>query len=632
MEIVRQVSEVINISTEDVERKIKSGSSDQKLWSALEYKKNSDPIITYDEYGYITSYLQNLYITDSSYVGAGIITRYKVFGNVFKLIDQNDFFNSDFYNKVKKANGSVVWEDNYKNSFDKKNYITVARLECNGATGDELGVSVLELKPEFFGKILKKVSIADKGDISLYLIASDGGIVADTSANKIEGTLFKDNTMLQKINSLIYEKKSGWGFTYYNKNMVFYDKVTLNDWLVIAVLPDKIISEPITEMNIRVLTIALISILISMIVALIMSRRITNPISNIISVMKKAESGNLSVKCEVKGKDEMAFLGESFNKMMEKLSMSNNELQSLNKELEERVEYRTLQLKSVNKELVALNMQLNKNAKDQEEKNIELENALDTLKQTQKHLVQSEKMAALGSMMSGIAHEINTPVGVSVTAITFLLEKTKLIVDDFNNNKLKKSSLDNYMNIVLDSTNVIYTNLYKASNLIKSFKRVSVDVSNEQKSAFNVLEYLNNIILALSPEFKGKNYNIQISCNSDLEMYSYPGAISQIFTNLIMNSIIHGFERGNKGNITINVRKNDETIVFEYSDDGIGISEENIDKIFDVFFTTKRLEGGTGLGLNIIFNIVTQNLEGTIQVKSKVGVGTTFIIEIPLII
>ncbi|MFD2446626.1 sensor histidine kinase [Bacillus sp. CGMCC 1.16607] len=266
-----------------------------------------------------------------------------------------------------------------------------------------------------------------------------------------------------------------------------------------------------------------------------------------------------------------------------------------------------------------------------QQRTIELKEALETLQETQGQLIQSEKMAALGQLVAGVAHEINTPIGLGVTASSFLQQKTDEFENVYQNNQMKRSHLDNYLQDVKESIKIINSNLQKGADLIKSFKQVAVDQSSQAFREFNLYEYVEEVITSLKPSIRKYNPQIIINCNKDLQINSQPGAISQIFTNLIMNSLIHGFEKLEREKvITISIEKKDNSMIMTYRDNGHGIALENLQKIFDPFFTTKRTTGGSGLGLHIIYNIVTQTLKGTITCESNVNQGVMFQIQIPL--
>ncbi len=267
---------------------------------------------------------------------------------------------------------------------------------------------------------------------------------------------------------------------------------------------------------------------------------------------------------------------------------------------------------------------------DHEVTNSELKNTLETLQKTQEQLIQSEKMVSLGTLVAGVAHEINTPIGVSVTAASFMQENSKKLMELFETGKLKRSDMENYFKLSAETNDILLINLSKASNLIKSFKQIAIDQSIEEKRMFNVNKYINEVLLSLNPKLKMTKIKVNIDCPEDIEIYSYPGGLSQILTNLVVNSIIHAYDEGEEGTISIKISTEDHTMEFIYSDDGKGISKGTLSKIFDPFFTTKRGTGGTGLGLNIVYNIVTQQYGGSIRCESVFGNGTTFIINMPI--
>ncbi len=264
-----------------------------------------------------------------------------------------------------------------------------------------------------------------------------------------------------------------------------------------------------------------------------------------------------------------------------------------------------------------------------QERTHDLQTTLEDLKLTQKQLVESEKMAALGALVAGVAHEINTPVGVSVTANSFLQQKTKDMLTVLEENKLKKSDLTGYLNVANESTQIISNNLKRASELVKGFKQVAVDQTSEVMREFNLKEYLQEIIFSLGPNFKSNKVDVQLEVDEDLSITSYPGVYSQIFTNLIINSLTHAFHKEKKGTILIKVAKESQ-LILEYRDNGKGMSPEVKEKVFDPFFTTNRANGGTGLGMHIVYNLVSQSLGGTITCESIPDEGTTFMINLPL--
>ncbi|MEG4516465.1 MULTISPECIES: ATP-binding sensor histidine kinase [unclassified Microcoleus] len=260
----------------------------------------------------------------------------------------------------------------------------------------------------------------------------------------------------------------------------------------------------------------------------------------------------------------------------------------------------------------------------------ELSNALDNLKATQSKLVEAEKMASLGGLVAGVAHEINTPIGVGVTVASALAEHTTEFASTYKSGKMKRSELEEFLDIASQSSNTLLTNLTQAAALIQSFKEVAVDRSSEERRTFLVRDYLDEILIQLKPKLRNSKHSLEIKGDTKTALDSYPGALSQVITNLLMNSLIHAYQPGASGKLTFDWQQEGSRLSFEYSDDGQGIPPENLSKIFEPFFTTKRGQGGSGLGLHIVYNLVTQKLLGEIECKSEVGAGTKFIIKLPV--
>lgn len=267
--------------------------------------------------------------------------------------------------------------------------------------------------------------------------------------------------------------------------------------------------------------------------------------------------------------------------------------------------------------------------KDLENANTELKNSLEILEKTRDKLVQAEKMSALVELVAGVAHEINTPVGIGVTGSSFLHEKTRKIRKIYDSGELKRSELESYLHTMEELSLSILINMEKAGDLISSFKQIAVDQSTETKREFNLKKYIEGILLSLRPSHEGKDHDIEIICPENINIYSYPGAYSSIITNLVINSLVHGFKNIKKGKISFNITRKKNMLRLVYKDDGNGMTKEQVSKIFNPFYTTTRGKGGTGLGMSIVFNLITQTLKGTIICKSTLGQGAVFVIEIP---
>jgi signal transduction histidine kinase len=285
------------------------------------------------------------------------------------------------------------------------------------------------------------------------------------------------------------------------------------------------------------------------------------------------------------------------------------QLRELTATLDERVQKRTAQLNAAN---------------------IDLLNTLDQLQKTQAQLVQSEKMASLGALVAGVAHEINTPVGIAYTAATHLAKETGEVLTLYQSGKMKRSDFEDYLAMCRESTTMLQSNLNRAGELIRSFKQVAIDQSGETKRTFNLREYIDEVLLSLRPILKKTRHQVAVICDEGISLRSYPGAFSQILTNFITNSITHAYDEDDAGRICLRVLQTPDTLRLEYSDDGKGIAENDRARIFEPFFTTNRKNGGNGLGLHIVYNIITQKLHGTITCRSEQGKGTTFAVSIPL--
>jgi|GEM_PF-1315569 len=267
--------------------------------------------------------------------------------------------------------------------------------------------------------------------------------------------------------------------------------------------------------------------------------------------------------------------------------------------------------------------------KDEIEKQaITLQDTINELQSTQKKLIEAEKMASLGNLVAGVAHEINTPVGIGIAAASSFKTKTATLNGLFESKKMKQSDLVQYLQSAKEATNLLKANLTRTGELVKSFKQVSVDEITEQCREFNFKEYLQDVLNSLDPKLREKYVEIAIQCNDDIILNSYPGAYAQILTNFVTNSITHGFAKTDNGKITISASTTGNEFSLSFADDGAGMTEESVQRCFDPFYTT-NMQQGTGLGLNIVYNLVSQKLKGDILCKSELGKGATFRITVP---
>lgn len=298
-----------------------------------------------------------------------------------------------------------------------------------------------------------------------------------------------------------------------------------------------------------------------------------------------------------------------------KTSMRKNYYSELLKEkqlLEERIKERTNELEIANANL--------------EESYVEL-------KKTQDYLIQSEKLAALGALVAGISHEVNTPLGICMTSTTFLISQLEELRQLASERQLSAKKLDELTDSALEAARIMVNNMTRSVDLLNNFKLIAVDQSHYEYRAFNLHEYMERILKNLQPELKKRQVELQFDCDEQFEVKGYPGILNQVMTNLIMNSLIHGFVPERTLNLNITCRADDDnegnrSIVIIYSDDGKGMSIETAQKAFNPFFTTARGAGGSGLGLYIIHNLVVARLKGNITLDTRPDKGTTFTIRL----
>ena len=263
-------------------------------------------------------------------------------------------------------------------------------------------------------------------------------------------------------------------------------------------------------------------------------------------------------------------------------------------------------------------------------KNRELQQTLEYLGVAHHELMRQEKLASLGALVAGIAHEVNTPLGICVTAVSYLAEQTHKVRRHLEAKSLSESELLGYFGTAEDTLRILTSNVDRASNLIRSFKQVAVDQSSDGVREIRPAEYFEDVLRSLRLQFKGMKHKVSVACDPDLCVRSVPGALSQILNNLVINSIVHGFEQVEEGHVRIQVHCEGSTLTIDFQDDGCGMPAESLKHLFDPFYTTKRGRGGSGLGANVVYNLVTTKLGGSISVDSEPGQGLHYRLQIPV--
>lgn len=260
----------------------------------------------------------------------------------------------------------------------------------------------------------------------------------------------------------------------------------------------------------------------------------------------------------------------------------------------------------------------------------QLEKTVADLRETQDSLVEARRLAALARLVAGMAHEINTPVGIALTAVTHLEESFANLKAAVTEGKLRRVDMDRFLASAGESATLARANVQRAADLMRSFKRVAVDETSEVRRQFELASYLAEVVLSLRPILKRLPHRIQIDCSQGIVMDSYPGALAQVLSNLMMNAVEHAFADGRTGAVNIACQQKNHSVEIVFSDDGCGIAAADQVHLFEPFFTTRGHAGGSGLGLHIVFNLVTGVLKGSIECKSVPGQGTAFTIDIPL--
>lgn len=285
------------------------------------------------------------------------------------------------------------------------------------------------------------------------------------------------------------------------------------------------------------------------------------------------------------------------------IQRSEEALRRLNDELESRVVQRTADLSRSNREL---------------------QTTLDQLRQAQRQLVEAEKLASLGGLVAGIAHEINTPLGVCLTAASHLQQQATQLRTRLAAGALRRSELDEFQRAACEGSDIILRNLQRADRLVRSFKQTAVDQSSDEWREIDLEQSVRDTLVMLGPVLRTTPHRIVIETSQRILVQTSPGALYQIVSNLVLNAIQHAFEAGQVGTLTIRLSRDGDAIVLEVCDDGRGMDERERARVFEPFFTTRRSQGGSGLGLHIVYNLVTQVLGGQIACESRVGEGTRF--------
>lgn len=356
---------------------------------------------------------------------------------------------------------------------------------------------------------------------------------------------------------------------------------------------------------------------LALLLALAITKGLLAPLQQLRSTSTEiALTKNYGLRVKQKSVDEIGQMVSAFNSMLDDIegfirekNAQQQQVEELNLKLELKVSERTEQL---------------------ENSMLQLHKTLQDLQLTQRKVVEQEKLASLGSLVAGVAHEINTPVGVAVTMSTTFAEKLRLFLQKVGSGQLRRTELDSFVQDTEEGLELLHSSLDKAARLIQSFKQVAVDQTSEERRSFRLNDVMDELLRTLRHQLKNRNIGYQLNMPADIYMDSYPGPLGQVVTNLFNNAVLHGFDGRDYGFISISAEQSAAEVVVKIRDDGQGIVKELLPRIFEPFVTTKLGQGGSGLGLHIVHNIVTGILGGEIQVSSEPQQGCCFTLILPL--
>ena len=356
---------------------------------------------------------------------------------------------------------------------------------------------------------------------------------------------------------------------------------------------------------------------LALILALIISKKIIKPIQTLVLLTGEITKGkSFSVRSPHFKASELDRLGDSINQMLAIIEQdilqrkcTEVHIKELNLSLESKVKERTAQLAS---------------------KNSELGITLQNLNDSREKLVEQEKMASLGELVAGVAHEINTPVGIGITATSHILDIVNKLASAVSDNKLSKSQFKQDLALLDETTRIALNNLERAAQLVQSFKLVAVDQASDEFRRFNLFEYIEEVIQSLKPQISRTQHKVHLQGEKNIVVYLQPGLIAQLISNMVMNSLNHAFDQIEQGDMFISVRLDGSRVKISYRDTGSGINSEDLSRLFMPFFTTKRGSGGSGLGTHIMYNIVNHALNGHIEASSELGKGLSYEIDFPI--
>lgn len=476
------------------------------------------------------------------------------------------------------TNTTTIIGQPFQRFYDAELIVPIA-MNVQSAQGDYLGIISTDISVSYFSSVYQRVAKDSGAMVSLF--TNDGVIIVRFPLDSAQvGQRITDTRLLQNLAKRpaegMFEDRQFLDQSNTRERYYTYRKIALYPIITVFAREKQEVLAPFYERSKARILIAAGTVLFVLLLSFLLWRYITR-LHQSESMLRQAEL----------------------------------EVRSMNTGLEHKVQERTASLKTAN---------------------ADLEKALATLQCMQEEMFRSEKMAALGHLVAGISHELNTPIGNCLMVASTLKERCSELQQEMDNPLPRRSVLARLVSESAQGSDIIEKSLHRAAQLIQSFKQVSLDQATDHRRSFELQQLLEEVVLTLEPTCKRKRHQLICQFEANIMLDGYPGALAQIITNFVNNAILHAFPESVHGEMRLTTRRLPaDKVEISFSDNGVGISPQHQNRVFDPFFTTRLGQGGSGLGLHIVYNLVTTGLGGVISMQSVAGQGTEFKIVIPLV-
>jgi signal transduction histidine kinase len=513
-----------------------------------------------------------------------------------------------WYQKAMQQPGKVVVSEIYRTSSQEDVILCVTTVK-NGE-GDIVGVVTVDFDLKDLSNAIAQMQIGKGGYVVLtdskgYILAhpNDQTKIGKSLDEIGFGDFMSQNQVVSQTKRIRLEQK---GFFQVETKV---SQLNIFPLFYIVAVSESEFYDSAREIGLNLMQGVLILAVIALGLSYFTAGRLAKPLTILSQFTDQLASGNLEQRLDLQREDEIGQLAKRFNVMAEALESSKVKL-------EWRVQERTVALSDANKHLV--------------ETNEALHQTLELLQETQQQLIHSEKLAGLGSMVAGIAHEMNTPLGVSITWVSYAQELLSALQQTYQTQYTGEQDIQSFIQKSDEVLQALVRNLNRLSQLVEHFKQVAGDATTENKRQLNVYDYVSDLILKTHVALRGSNHTVDWHCKPDLVIQAYPSALAQILIHALDNILMHAYTPDQKGHISIGFEVVNQQGYLCIVDDGKGMSEEVARHAFEPFYTTNRFHGATGLGLHIVYNIVTLQLHGQVKIMTRLGKGTRLDITWPI--